>query len=406
MIFKLIKNELIKLMKRPKTWIVFALFAVAVLGGTYLNYIDSKQMSEYHSPQGRLDNINSNINYLNQENEYLKSTNTEEAKMELSRNQESINILEEEKKVQEEALKHSDDPDYWKVTLNKEKETVEQELKNCVYDEEKAHYNKRLKEINNYLDNNIKPIEDWEFDGFNSNNHLMLVFGMAILAAGIAVFMSDIVSGESTPATFKFLLVQPVSRAKIILSKFVAVVVTVVSMIGGLELLVFGAISLFTGLDGAKMPQIIGTRFEWDYSNAIQNGGNPSLKEVVDSGILSTRGTAFVESFLLQLLFIIACCALVFLISSIFKSSMTTMAISVIICVASSIIFMATSLKKVAHLVFLNYGATPSVVGGDIAQLYNNPNFSVGLGISLMCGTIIISYILATLIFNKKDMLI
>ncbi|MDD6794480.1 MAG: ABC transporter permease, partial [Clostridiaceae bacterium] len=138
----------------------------------------------------------------------------------------------------------------------------------------------------------------------------------------------------------------------------------------------------------------------------IQNGGNPSLKEVVDSGILSTRGTAFVESFLLQLLFIIACCALVFLISSIFKSSMTTMAISVIICVASSIIFMTTSLKKVAHLVFLNYGATPSVVGGDIAQLYNNPNFSVGLGISLMCGTIIISYILATLIFNKKDMLI
>lgn len=406
MIFKLIKNEIIKLMKRPKTWIVFALFVVAVLGTTYLNYSESKHMSEYYSPQGRIDNINRNINYLNQENENLKSTNTEEAKMQLSRNQESINILEEEKKVQEETLKHSDDPDYWKVALNKEKENAEQQLKNSISDGEKAHYNKRLKEINNYLDNNIKPIEEWEFDGFNSNNRLMALFGMAILAAGIAVFMSDIVSGESTPATFKFLLVQPVSRAKVILSKFIAVVVTVVSMISGLQLVVFGIVSLFTGLDGGKMPQIIGTKYEWDYSSAIQNGGNPSLIEVADSGVLSTRGTAFVESFLLQVLFIIACCALVFLISSIFKSSMTTMAISVIICVTSSIVFMVTSLKKVAHLVFLNYGVTPSVVGGDIANMYNNPNFSVGLGILLMCGTIIISYVLATLIFNKKDMLI
>ena len=64
--------------------------------------------------------------------------------------------------------------------------------------------------------------------------------------------MSDIVSGESTPATLKFLLVQPISRAKVILSKFIAVVITVVGMIAGLEVAAYGVIGAFTGFDAAK----------------------------------------------------------------------------------------------------------------------------------------------------------
>ena len=63
------------------------------------------------------------------------------------------------------------------------------------------------------------------------------------------MFMSDIVSGESTPATLKFLLVQPISRAKVILSKFIAVVITVVAMIAGLEVAAYGVIGAFTGFD-------------------------------------------------------------------------------------------------------------------------------------------------------------
>ena len=229
---------------------------------------------------------------------------------------------------------------------------------------------------------------------------------MVILVAGIAVFMSDIVSGESTPPTLKFLLVQPITRGKVILSKFMAVVITVVGLIGGLELIGFGVVGAIAGFDGGKMPLKIGVRYAWDYSN-LDYSGMPTLTQVSGSGIISTKGAALLQSFALQILFIVACCAFIFLISAIFKSSMTTMALSVIISVASTISCMVSkSIGKMAHLLFLNYGATVNVITGDVVQNFNNPNFSIGLGVALMCLTIVVSYILAHIIFSKKDILI
>ena len=122
---------------------------------------------------------------------------------------------------------------------------------------------------------------------------------------------------------------------------------------------------------------------------------------------MSTQGEAVLQSFALQILFIIACCAFVFLISAIFKSSMTTMALSVVISVASTMICAASStMRKSAHLLFFNYGDTRSIITGDIVNMYGNPNFSIGLGIGLMCSVIVVSYVLAHAIFSKKDILI
>ena len=83
------------------------------------------------------------------------------------------------------------------------------------------------------------------------------------------------------------------------------------------------------------------------------------------------------------------------------------MAVSVIISVAAVMLPSASSkIAEYAHLSFLSYGNTPSVLAGDIAFSYhNNVNFSLQLGIGLMIGTIIISYIIAHFVFTKRDML-
>ena len=82
-------------------------------------------------------------------------------------------------------------------------------------------------EIYNYLrDNNVEPLYGWEYEAYNYMTSLMQFLGAGLLVCGIAVFMSDIVSGECTPATLKFLLVQPVTRGKVLLSKFIAVTLT------------------------------------------------------------------------------------------------------------------------------------------------------------------------------------
>ena len=53
MIFTLIKNELIKISKRSKTWIVFALFAICVVRIGIISNIDAKYIAHNTTPEGR-----------------------------------------------------------------------------------------------------------------------------------------------------------------------------------------------------------------------------------------------------------------------------------------------------------------------------------------------------------------
>ncbi|WP_294350961.1 ABC transporter permease subunit [uncultured Clostridium sp.] len=407
MLFTLVKNELIKITRRSKTWIVFGMFFVLVAGAIYLNYSEEKNIKYYNSPEAQIENIQNQIEYLNNRSKELEGKTEEWAESERIGNKNQLENLNKELAEQQELLKHKDEPDFWKLSLTKEKERLQENIDIAMQDEEHVtSLKEQIAEIDKALEENKRPIEGWEFNAINFGISLFKLIGLIILASGIAVFMSDIVSGESTPPTLKFLLVQPIKRGKVILSKFIAVVLTVVTMIGGLEIIAFGIVGLIKGFNGWDMKEIIGIKYEWDYST-VATQGSPTLKAIENSGIGTTRWNLLLQSFGLQILFIIACCAFIFLISSIFKSSMTTMALAVIISVASTMgCIVSRSIGKIAHLIFFNYGDVVNVVGGNIAQNYNNPNFSLGLGISIMCITIIVSYIIAHVVFNKKDILI
>ncbi|SFU74255.1 ABC-2 type transport system permease protein [Clostridium sp. DSM 8431] len=405
MILTLVKNELIKTFSKAKTWIIFALFAVFITGMSFVFYKQSKQTEFYMSPEHQLENFNRQKESNNEEIKRLENNNDEKSKemiasMEASNKSLDMDIAKYEKIV------NSSEEERWKMELNLEKEELTANINEGNISESLKEYSEeRLEEINKFLDNNEKPIESWMFDGVNFAKGIMKILGMVILAAGIAVFMSDVVSGEATPATFKFLLVQPVSRGKIILSKFISIVITVVGLIGCLEIIAFGVISAIAGAKGGKMPLRIGVEYMWDYNN-LTDAGLPTLTQVNGSGIMSTRGTALLQGFLLQILFIIACCAFIFLISAIFNSSMITMAVSVIIPVAVTMSSLISSgVSKIAHLIFFNYGSTVEVITGDIVQAFQNPNITLQFGIVIMCLTIVISYSLAHFIFCKKDIL-
>ena len=67
MLFILIKNELIKLMKKSKTWIVFGLFA-AVIGITmFAQYNQDKNFREWNTPQKKLEMAKGELEYTNSE---------------------------------------------------------------------------------------------------------------------------------------------------------------------------------------------------------------------------------------------------------------------------------------------------------------------------------------------------
>lgn len=406
MLFTLVRNEFVKIFKKAKTWIVFALFALCIVGTIIISNINAKNMRYYMSPQGQIESLNEQIGYSQGYIDDINRYNKDEpwASEQIESEQMRINSLKEDIKRQEERIKNENNPNQWKEDLKDEKEDIELRINDeSIPDRYKSYDKQRLAEINTYLEKNIEPIPNWEFDAANYSLQFMSIIGLIILAAGISVFMSDIVSGESTPPTLKFLLVQPISRGKVLLSKFIAVVLTVVTMIGSLQILAFGVVGAIGGFSGMKMLTTIGIKYSISNAN-----GYPEINAIEGSGVMATRGEALLQSFGLQILFIIACCAFIFAISAIFKSSMITMALSVIISVASTMICMMSSAigGKFAHLIFLNYGNTPEVISGNITNMFYNVNFSIGLGIALMIFTTLISYFIAHVVFTKKDILI
>lgn len=232
---------------------------------------------------------------------------------------------------------------------------------------------------------------------------LMQFLGAGLLVCGIAVFMSDIVSGECTPATLKFLLVQPVTRGKVLLSKFIAVTLTVITMILGAELIGFVFVNLTSKLGGASYPVSLGAK----YNKIINSEGIAELVKVVGSGHIGSNLELFVKSMLFQGLFIVATCSVVFLISTLIKSSMVTMALSVVVTVFLTIASqLMVTIKDFAHLIFVNYADGISILTGSSALTFNNPNMTVQNGIIIMIATSVVSYIIAHINFTRKDILI
>ena len=259
-------------------------------------------------------------------------------------------------------------------------------------------------EMYTYLkDNNIEPLYGWEYEAYNYMTSLMQFLGMAILLCGIAVFMSDIVSGECTPATLKFLLVQPVTRGKVLLSKFLSVTLVVLVMIIGGELIGFSAVRLTSNLGGANYPVNIGTQ----YNKVINSEGSAELVKVIGSGHMGTNSELLVKAMLFQALFIITACAVVFLISTLIKSSMITMAVSVVVTVFLTIASQSiSSLKDIAHLLFVNYGDAIGIFSGSSAVMFKNSHMTVQNGIIVMVITSIVAYAIAYINFKNKDILI
>ena len=407
MLFTLIKNELIKLLKKGKTWIVFALFALFIGITIYGQYSGDKNMRMWQSPEKQLEMAEDNLNYYKEELEANKNSGTNPEY--IAYLEESIEYSKEQIKNYEDIIKNGVSEDVWKKQLDEEIKYTEEEIERYEkYDDEWSKQylmeaKERLEEFTYLKDNNIEPLYGWEYDTYNYMTSLMQFLGMAILVAGIAVFMSDIVSGECTPATLKFLLIQPVTRGKVLLSKFIAVTITVLTMILGAELVGFLFVNLTSNISSSNYPVSIGTIYE----KIINSDGTAMLSKVVGSGHMGTNLELFTKSMLFQGLFIITACAVIFMISTLIKSSMITMAVSVVVTVFLTIgSYNLSALRKISHLVFLNFGDAISVFTGSSAMMMQNANMTVTNGIIVMIVTTVVAYLVAHINFSRKDILI
>lgn len=407
MIGILVKNELRKLLRRSKTWIIFGLFIAALLLIGVGNYFGGKSMEKYNSPESKIENINNEVEYI--EKDYLSSSkdlqNKDPEKYEQMTNR--VNDLKNEKTSLENAIKDpSKSKDLWKVQLDGQIKDLENQLKDDTMPERyKGQIKTELTQLNYLKDNNIKPVNDWELNSYNYIKSVMQILGVFLLGIGIALFMSDIVSGECTPATLKFLLIQPISRGKVILSKFIAVCITSVTMILSTEILGFIIVGLFKGFGNSNYPMTFGSKFQYDLSK-IEDGIHP-LIEIANSTTMISLSQFTLRAFLLQALYIIACCSFVFMVSSLVKSSMTSMAIATSVLIACNIFNNVFAFfRKISFLLFTSFGTPSDLLTGQIAIFYNKPFITLGFGIIVMLCWIVGCYLIAHFVFKKKDILI
>lgn len=404
----LTRQELYKLLKRKKTLVVIIAF---ILLTTFLCYgirQNAAFMEEYSTPEFQIDNLESHISYLEMEiNNIPEDIKGDEEETENYQENLRIEIDRMEDEIERLKLQLNRDIDWEKALaedIKAQEEYIEENI-NTMDSYSLGQMRVELDELKYLQEHNIEPHKDYEFNAFTYMEDLIDQLGQVFLVIGISVFAADMVSGEWTPPTMKLLLAQPVSRRKVLLSKFIATVVAAVGLILLIEAISFIIVGIFFDFGDMNYPMVINQVFEYDLSTFLEDGSHPLI--LVDgSWDIVPIWKYTLMSLGYQALFIIATSSFVFMVSTIAKSSMVSMGTSVVSLIVATIVFQFSTFQTVSKYIFTTYSSIGSMISGRIAMYYNNPSFNTGSGIIAMIGCTIVCYIVSHFVFTKRDMLV
>lgn len=404
----LIKNEFIKIFKRPKTWIVFTLFIALVGINIFGTWKNDQTMREWISPEYQIKQAEEQLTYIRND---IKRAEADGDQNWLNSSKEIDKNLLKQIEDNKEIIKNGISEESWKKDLEQTIKDLEIKVEsyeeNGINEWNKRWYAQSKQELEDYKylrDNNIMPLQGWEYTEANFFRNLGSFFRFGLLIAGIAVFMSDMVSGECTPATLKFLLVQPVKRGKILFSKFIVSLVTVTSLIVLPQLAGMAIVNITSNTEVSNYPVRIEQKYEKQFD---QNSQEMILEQVPNTSKMVTNNEFILRSIGYQIIFIATACSVVFMISTIFKSSMISMAVSVILTMFLTIGAQAIgTLRDYSHFLFTTYADAGSVINSSLPLMYQNTNLTIMNGLICMTITSIIAYIVSHINFSKKDILI
>lgn len=400
MMFTLIKNEMIKLMQRKKTLVVIGMFIMLIGFMGFASYKQSENMKEWNKPETRIQNEQANIQNLNQ---MKKDPNfSEEDKKRFDEEIKQANLRIEEIKKEQTGEKLD-----WRVTLNQEIKSIEEQIKNPQMDsQEKDRLQTELMTKNYLLENDIEPeYNSYDIKATRFMEDLFSILGVIFLIVGVTIFSSDMVSGEYTPATMKFLLTQPVSRGKVLLSKFIALALSATAIIAVIELIAFLIMGLLFSFGSLDYPVTVGTKFVYDNTVTMEMG-RKAMKIVEGSTIIIPMWKYLIQMFLLQALFVVATVAFAFLLSTVVKSSMVSMATNIVMIVVFIIFQNMPYIKDYAHFIFSTFGDPSMILSGNMARGFNNPIVTTAFAVGVMIAWSVVSYVISHVVFTKKDILI
>ncbi|WP_139902595.1 ABC transporter permease subunit [Clostridium thermarum] len=256
-------------------------------------------------------------------------------------------------------------------------------LGNAISGEDTASIEKRIKKNQLLLDSNIEPVN--EEASMTAYNFIRLAFRDVlpiVLIIFVLLLSSDVVSSESDEGTFKVLLTQPISRAKILFSKIIAISCIITIITFAILGLFFLALGFTKGSGNPNYP----TEFANINFKSLFYGNNGSILQ----GFIGI-GQFILLILPMQVLLVIFISSIGVLVSTIVQNS--TVSISVAVIGAVSINILNNQLhffKKVSHLIPLTYCNIVELLNGNLITKFNN-NVTYFNGVLIICSFAIVS---------------
>lgn len=395
----LIKNEFVKLIYKKKSIFFMIAFILLLSLIAVSEHKSSEQFEKQNTPEARLE-------YLKEHKQNLvKEKNLNKEKPYINDIDKALIYIDKDIAKLEKIIASNVKEDYWRITA---KESIESKKKiineDSLSNVEKLRERKEIERLNILLEKNMPPME-MEFNSFKFIELIINdVLGYFLLAIAIVLFSSDIVSGEFTPPTLKLLMVQPVSRGKILLSKFLTSTMCSLAFIYLIEFIFFLAIGHIFGFGNANYPVFIGTVYKL---NPLASEKSQLLMEVANSTKMIPIWKNTLYILLHQGLFIIACSSFSLLVSVIFKSNIGSLIFGVLSIIVTSILTaLFAPIAKLSHLLFFTYGPSSYLLNGQLATINANPNITIGNSIICLIAWTIACYLISYVIFTKEDILI
>lgn len=236
------------------------------------------------------------------------------------------------------------------------------------------HYEREIK-LNEYrLEHDIPPVESKSFWGYmTSTVNLISVVTMftIIVAAGI-------VAGEFTWGTIKLLLIRPASRAKILLSKYMATFIFAVLMLLGLFVFSMGIGALLFGASTLTQPYLF---FE----------AGEVLERNMFSHILMLYSLSSVELLMMV--------TFAFMISTIFRSSSLAIGLALFLMfTGSQLVHFLSQYEWVKYILFANTYLVQYIEGTPIVE-----GMTMTFSLVMLAIYFLIFNVLSWVIFQKRD---
>mgnify|MGYP001942810619 CR=1 FL=1 len=266
----------------------------------------------------------------------------------------------------------------WRTVLEEENKSYEKELAKVEEEGNARLYQDFLKEsyaINQYrLDHNISPEDSaWEFV-HNAASLISLITLFTIIVGAISV------AGEFSWGTVKLLLIRPVSRSKILLSKYIATFQFALTMLVILFLFSFLIGALLFGLGDVTKPYL-----------AYENG------QVVEKNMFLHT----LSLFGFQCIDLLMMATFAFMISAVFRSSSLAIGLAIFLMftgVQLVSILAAMDITWVKYLLFANTDLTPYFDGTPWIE-----GMTLSFSITMLVIYFVLFNVTSWLIFNKRD---